>query len=115
MEYTRRVGGRDAPGTRQIPRRRPTARSAGAEAAQGVGTTMKVVLTADVKDLGQKGDVKDVADGYARNFLIPKRLATPATKAQLQKVQAAQEAQARRAERAGAEARGLAERIDGLE
>ena len=40
---------------------------------------MKVILTQDVKDLDHKGDVLDVADGFARNFLIPKSLAMKAT------------------------------------
>ena len=39
---------------------------------------MKVILTTDVNALGKSGDLKDVADGYARNFLIPRRLAVPA-------------------------------------
>ncbi len=39
---------------------------------------MKVILTADVATLGKSGDMKVVADGYARNFLIPQRLAVPA-------------------------------------
>ncbi len=40
---------------------------------------MKVVFLADVKNIGKKLDIKDVPDGYARNFLIPKNLAKPAT------------------------------------
>ena len=40
---------------------------------------MKVILTADVTTLGKSGDMKNVADGYARNFLIPQRLAVPAS------------------------------------
>jgi len=40
---------------------------------------MKVIFTQDVKGKGKKGEMKDVADGYARNFLIPKGLATEAT------------------------------------
>ncbi|MDZ4727439.1 MAG: 50S ribosomal protein L9 [Leptospira sp.] len=39
---------------------------------------MKVVLQKDVLNLGDAGDVKEVADGYARNFLIPRRLAVRA-------------------------------------
>ena len=39
---------------------------------------MKVILTGDVETLGKSGEMKVVADGYARNFLIPKRLAVPA-------------------------------------
>jgi large subunit ribosomal protein L9 len=40
---------------------------------------MKVVLRADVTDVGKKGDILDVADGHARNFLLPRRLAIKAT------------------------------------
>jgi large subunit ribosomal protein L9 len=39
---------------------------------------VKVILTGDVETLGKSGEMKVVADGYARNFLIPKRLAVPA-------------------------------------
>jgi large subunit ribosomal protein L9 len=39
---------------------------------------VKVILTADVDKLGKSGDVKAVADGYAQNFLIPRKLAVPA-------------------------------------
>jgi large subunit ribosomal protein L9 len=40
---------------------------------------MQVVLRTDVPDLGKRGDILDVADGYARNFLVPKGLAIKAT------------------------------------
>ncbi|MCU1484061.1 MAG: rplI [Actinomycetia bacterium] len=40
---------------------------------------MKVVLRSDVNDVGKKGDVVDVADGFARNFLVPKGLAFKAS------------------------------------
>ena len=39
---------------------------------------MKVILTQDVSTLGKSGELKDVSDGYARNFLIPRSLAVPA-------------------------------------
>jgi large subunit ribosomal protein L9 len=39
---------------------------------------MKVILIADVADLGKSGELRDVADGFARNFLIPRKLAVPA-------------------------------------
>ena len=41
---------------------------------------MKIVLRDDVENLGHKGDVVDVADGYARNYLVPRGLAMKATK-----------------------------------
>lgn len=40
---------------------------------------MKLILRADVERVGKKGDIIDVADGYARNFLVPKGLAMPAS------------------------------------
>ncbi|MBV8561175.1 MAG: 50S ribosomal protein L9 [Acidimicrobiia bacterium] len=44
---------------------------------------MKVILRADVADVGHKGDVLDVADGYARNYLVPRGLAMAASKGAL--------------------------------
>ena len=44
---------------------------------------MKVILNADVKGKGYKGDIVNVSDGYARNFLLPKGLAKEATKQNL--------------------------------
>lgn len=48
---------------------------------------MKVVLVRDVPRVGKAGDVKDVADGYARNFLLRRNLALPATPAALKDVE----------------------------
>src|SRR5689334_23208205 len=45
---------------------------------------MKIILTETVEKLGQPGEVKEVANGYARNFLFPRNLAIPATKGALQ-------------------------------
>jgi large subunit ribosomal protein L9 len=41
---------------------------------------MKLILTADVSNLGAPGDIVEVKDGYGRNFLLPRQLAIPATK-----------------------------------
>ncbi len=46
---------------------------------------MKVILLQDIKSLGKKGDVKEVAEGYARNFLFPKKLAEIATQEGIKK------------------------------
>jgi len=75
---------------------------------------MKVVLQEDVKGLGAAGDVKDVADGYARNYLIPRRLAAPATAGALKNVEAQRAAAAKRQAQLDAEARALADRLAGM-
>jgi large subunit ribosomal protein L9 len=48
---------------------------------------MKILLTKDVQGLGRAGDVKEVSDGYARNFLLPRHFGLPATSSVLAKVQ----------------------------
>lgn len=48
---------------------------------------MKIVLREDVKKLGSKGDVVDAADGYARNYLIPRGLAVEATKQKIKELE----------------------------
>ena len=40
---------------------------------------MKVILQTDIKNIGKKGEIVEVADGYGRNFLLPKKLALPAS------------------------------------
>jgi large subunit ribosomal protein L9 len=40
---------------------------------------LKVILTSDVEKLGKSGEMKEVAEGYARNFLLPRKMAVPAT------------------------------------
>lgn len=47
---------------------------------------MKIILLQNIKGLGQIGDVKNVADGHARNFLLPRNMAKPATDAALKTV-----------------------------
>ena len=52
---------------------------------------MKVILLQDVKKLGKKGDVIEASDGYARNYLFPKKLATEATANELHVLNAKKE------------------------
>lgn len=59
---------------------------------------MRVILLQDVEKLGKKYDIKEVADGYARNFLIPKGLAKPATEEALQWLAIQKEIETKRAE-----------------
>jgi large subunit ribosomal protein L9 len=74
---------------------------------------VKLVLFADVATLGKKGDLVDVADGYARNFLLPRKLAGEADRGAMAQLQAQQKAQARKEANELAEARALAARIEG--
>jgi large subunit ribosomal protein L9 len=55
----------------------------------------EVILLTDVENVGEKGAVVDVSKGYLRNFLIPRKLAQPATKASVAAAQRAQEAELR--------------------
>lgn len=76
---------------------------------------MKVVLLANVPNLGKIGEVKEVSDGYARNFLVPRKLATLATDAALKQVEVKKQAEARREAKAAEQLQTLAKRIEGTE
>jgi large subunit ribosomal protein L9 len=65
---------------------------------------MKIILSDDIENLGSKGDVITVADGYARNFLIPKGKAMFATKGALRQAELMQRARLERDQRAKEEA-----------
>jgi large subunit ribosomal protein L9 len=73
---------------------------------------VKLVLLQDVKALGKRGEVVDVADGYARNFLLPRKLAGEADKGALAQLEAQHRAQERRDAAELAEARALAARLE---
>lgn len=74
---------------------------------------MKVILKADVKGTGKKGDVVEVADGYGRNFLVKKGLAQIATASSVHEAQQKKDAQAfHKAEEIKA-TKALAEKLDG--
>ena len=75
---------------------------------------MKVILKADVKGQGKKGDVKEVSDGYARNFLFPKKLAVEANAANLNAVQGQKEADAYHKGKEQEEALALKEKLADL-
>ena len=75
---------------------------------------MKVVLTADVKGQGKKNDIVEVSDGYARNFLFPRKLAVEATNKVLNEIKGQNEARQHRLEVELAEARALAAKLDTL-
>ncbi|MDQ6694175.1 MAG: 50S ribosomal protein L9 [Chloroflexota bacterium] len=74
---------------------------------------MKVILTQAVPNLGEAGTIKEVADGYARNFLIPKKMAMPATHGSLKQAEAQAETIARRANKVREETQRLASALDG--
>jgi large subunit ribosomal protein L9 len=73
---------------------------------------MKVLFKKDVADVAKAGQVKDVADGYARNFLIPRGLAVAATSSALKQVADLQAVAARHAAEEEREARELKERLE---
>ena len=76
---------------------------------------MKVILLQDVEDLGKKGDVKNVADGYARNFLFPKNLAKLAIEEAIAELEKQKELEAQKAGEELKKIQELVSQIDGLE
>ena len=76
---------------------------------------MKVVLIKDVKNVGQAGEIKEVADGFARNFLIPNKLAEPATEEAIRRAQKEAEKKAEQAQAELEKFQKLAEELDGRE
>lgn len=74
---------------------------------------MKVILTQPVDALGDKGDVVDVADGYARNYLVPKKLAVKASDGALRQAEAMRIAREEAARRNLEVAQELAESLAG--
>ncbi len=72
---------------------------------------MRVILKSEVAGLGRPGDVKDVADGYAQNFLLPRGLAIEATAGEMKLLSRARDAKRAKQDRAHAEAEELAKRL----
>ena len=76
---------------------------------------MEVILTQDVKNLGKQGEIVKVAEGYGRNFLIPRGLAVEATKSNLKHWQHQQKLDKDRELRERTDADKIKSTLDGLE
>jgi large subunit ribosomal protein L9 len=75
---------------------------------------MKLVLTDDVKGLGHRGDVVNVAEGYGRNFLLPRELAFPATAGNLKRLEQERKSYDARTSHEKDEAQKVAKSIEGI-
>jgi len=75
---------------------------------------MKIILLDDVTKVGHRGEVREVSDGYARNYLIPKKLALSATAGNLKNLEHIKTQQDAKASRIQADAEALRARIDAL-
>ena len=75
---------------------------------------MKIILLDDVTKVGRRGEVRDVSDGYARNFLIPKKLALSATAGNLKNLEHIKRQQDAKADRIKADAETLRAKIETL-
>jgi large subunit ribosomal protein L9 len=74
---------------------------------------MRLILTSDVEPLGRKGDVVDVADGYARNYLLPRKFAIKAHAAALEQAEKMRVAREEAEQRAREAAEGIAQQLAG--
>jgi large subunit ribosomal protein L9 len=72
---------------------------------------VRVILRAEVRGLGRTGDIKDVADGYARNYLLPKGLAIEATGGELKVLAQERQTEKTKKDRAHQDAEELAKRL----
>lgn len=76
---------------------------------------MEVILKEDVEKLGNRGDVVKVADGYGRNYLLPKKLAIAATSANKAVIQQMKEASVRKSAKEKGQAEELAKQFENVE
>ncbi|MFD0716141.1 50S ribosomal protein L9 [Paenibacillus sp. GCM10027626] len=76
---------------------------------------MKVIFLQDVKGQGKRGEVKEVAEGYVRNFLLPKGLVKPASEGNMKTLQAQNASEQRRKEKELEDAKALAAKLEALE
>ncbi len=73
---------------------------------------MKVILLEDVKSVGKKGELVNASDGYAKNFLFPKKLAVEATKSNLNEFELKQKAEAKRKQQELEQAQQMAKELE---
>jgi len=76
---------------------------------------MKIILNKDMASLGEEGDVKDVAKGYARNYLFPRGIALPYTSGMIKLIEARRKEIEERKEQKRLDARSLKEKLDAVE
>jgi large subunit ribosomal protein L9 len=79
-----------------------------------MATTIQVILQQDLKNLGKSGDLVRVRPGFARNFLVPRSLALPATIHNVKQIEHEQRLSLARAQKARGEAVALAEKLGGV-
>ena len=79
-----------------------------------MATTLQVILQSDVANVGTSGELVKVRPGFARNFLLPRKLAVPATTAQINRLNHEKAVAVARADKNKKEAQALAEKINGL-
>ena len=76
---------------------------------------MKVILLKEVKSLGSQGDIVEVSDGHARNFLFPQNLGVQATEAEIQRIKQREAKAKRTADKGMKEAGSIAGKLEGFE
>ncbi|WP_308636966.1 50S ribosomal protein L9 [Paenibacillus silvisoli] len=75
---------------------------------------MKVIFLQDVKGQGKKGEVKELSEGYVRNFLFPKNLAKPASDGNLKTMELQNAAEKKKKDKEKEDAKALAERLEAM-
>lgn len=76
---------------------------------------MKIILLKDIEKIGKRGDTKEVSDGYAKNFLIPQKLAAVATTDILKKIEKEKKESENKVQGELVKLRETAEKLNGLE
>ena len=76
---------------------------------------MKVVFNEDVRGQGRKGEIKDVSDGYARNYLLPRKLASEATADAINAIKLKEKAKAAQAAKEKAQAEEYAKKLEAVQ